>query len=148
MTLATYPRPATLKDVVSGEDVGCAKKCAENRPGTICGEWKQISRSLLTSCRIKRGIKFVERPSMLGVQEVPGSNPGVPTIFLNDFRPTTNFRASLWSPTGVQDSWVPVRFGWFLRYYFAPFIVNYYHDRSLPLRPRVLKVGMEIIPTA
>ena len=54
-------------------------------------------------CRIKvsgRGAAWLAR--LLGVQEVPGSNPGGPTKFLKDLQTPDLPQPGLWSPTGVQ----------------------------------------------
>ena len=40
---------------------------------------------------------------LLGVQEVPGSNPGSPTKFLIDLQTRGLPDPGLWSPTGVQN---------------------------------------------
>ena len=40
---------------------------------------------------------------LLGVQEVPGSNPGSPTKFPKDLQSTDSHGWAFWSPTGVQS---------------------------------------------
>ncbi len=41
---------------------------------------------------------------LLGVQEVPGSNPGSPTKFLIDLQPGKPSRRGVWSPSGVPSA--------------------------------------------
>ena len=51
-----------------------------------------------------RGAAWLAR--LLGVQEVPGSNPGGPTKHVKDLHSPYLFKWSVWSPVGVQ---IPLR---------------------------------------
>ena len=48
-----------------------------------------------------RGAAWLAR--LLGVQEVPGSNPGGPTKYSTELQTQNGSRTNLWSPTGVQN---------------------------------------------
>ncbi len=48
----------------------------------------------------------MEAALVLGVQEVPGSNPGSPTKLLIDLQPGKSLKPHFWSPTGVHF-WTP-----------------------------------------
>ena len=48
---------------------------------------------------------------LLGVQEVPGSNPGSPTKYLKALQPVDLLRLLLWRPTGVQKGMPPFKVG-------------------------------------
>ena len=40
---------------------------------------------------------------MVGVQEVPGSNPGGPTKYLTELQTQDAFKPTVWSRTGVRN---------------------------------------------
>ena len=48
-------------------------------------------------------MKAVEAPQVVGVQEVPGSNPGGPTKILKELQTADLYIVLFWSPTGVQN---------------------------------------------
>ena len=48
-------------------------------------------------------VKLVKTPQVVGVQEVPGSNPGGPTKFLKELQIAEFPEVAFWSPTGVQN---------------------------------------------
>jgi hypothetical protein len=48
-----------------------------------------------------RGAAWLAR--LLGVQEVPGSNPGGPTKYLKELQTRDSSKRTVWSPTGVQN---------------------------------------------
>ena len=62
------------------------------------------SASAQASARLRRsgrGAAWLAR--LLGVQEVPGSNPGGPTKYLKELQTQDLSKPTVWSPTGVQN---------------------------------------------
>jgi hypothetical protein len=67
-------------------------------------QWEKYPTSIATNvANEERQDKSARAHILLGVQEVPGSNPGGPTKFFKELQIVDTPEVAFWSPTGVQN---------------------------------------------
>src|SRR5579862_4038593 len=88
-----------------------------------------------------RGAAWLAR--LLGVQEVPGSNPGGPTKYLIDLQTAEILKTTVWSPGGVQNgrriTSPPSRSNGQLRRFDTPEASLLFQEPDKPDKSRVIK---------